>query len=31
MLRVLKAIAAGGNTGDVSTLASPEIVEEVRK
>ena len=31
MRRVLGAIAAGQDTGDVTTLANPEIVEEIKK
>lgn len=31
MRRVLAAISAGRDTGDVSTLANPEIVEELQK
>ncbi|MGH7072967.1 MAG: acetate--CoA ligase [Stellaceae bacterium] len=31
MRRVLAAISAGQDAGDVSTLANPEIVEEIRK
>jgi len=31
MRRVLGAIATGQDTGDVTTLANPQIVEEIKK
>ena len=31
MRRVLAAISSGQDTGDVSTLANPEVVTELRK
>jgi len=31
MRRVLAAISGGQETGDVSTLANPEVVEELRQ
>jgi len=31
MRRVLAAISNGSDVGDVTTLANPEIVEEIRK
>ena len=31
MRRVLAAISSGQDAGDVSTLANPEVVEELRR
>jgi acetyl-CoA synthetase len=31
MRRVLAAISNNGNVGDVTTLANPEVVDEVRR